>query len=140
MTELTMEVSRHLPHAPERVFDAWLDAGMLAKFMIPGPGMTVGETRADPKVGGAFLIEMIAPDAGAIPHTGEYLEIDRATRLKFTWNSPFGSQDSEVTLDLTPKDGGTDLKLTHVRFPSEESRDNHQNGWTAILETLEGAL
>jgi len=140
MAELSLEVSHHSAHAPERVFDAWLDPALLAKFMIPGSGMTVPEATSDASVGGRFRIIMRTPDNNDLPHEGEYLEIDRANRLQFTWNSPYSQDDSTVTLDFTARDGGTDIRLHQVRFPSEESRDNHQGGWTNILHAMEGAL
>ena len=60
-TELSLEVSRHLPHPPERVFDAWLDPEMLQKFMLPAPHMSVTAAENDPRVGGTFKIVMQAP-------------------------------------------------------------------------------
>ncbi len=141
MTELALEITRHLPFPPERVFDAWLDPEMMRKFLVPGPGMTVPEVRNDPVVGGRFRVVMQAPDMDeGWPHEGEYLEIDRATRLRFTWISGYTQEDSEVTLTLKPVNEGTHITLKHIRFPSEESRDNHQGGWTLILEALEKTL
>ncbi len=140
MTELSLEITRAIPHPPEKVFDAWLDPEMLAKFMLPGPNMSVPEAYSDAKVGGRFKIIMRAREAGDLPHEGEYKVIDRPNRLQFTWNSPYSQDDSTVTLDFTPTDKGTELRLHHIRFPSEESRNNHEGGWTRILETLEGAL
>ncbi len=139
-TDLKLEVTKTLAHPPEKVFDAWLDPAMLAKFMTPGPNMSVGKTHTDPKVGGEFLITMIAPEMGELAHTGKYLEIDRANKLAFTWVSFNSQEDSTVTLTFTPKDGGTELKLEHLRFPSEKSRDDHLGGWTHILETLAAAF
>ncbi|MCK0170166.1 SRPBCC domain-containing protein [Aliiroseovarius sp. S1123] len=136
MTELSLEISRHIPHPPERVFDAWLDPKLLAKFMVPGPGVTIPEAKVDPKVGGQFLIMMRVPEVGDLPHTGEYRVIDRATQLAFTWVSQNSQEDSVVTLDFAPKNGGTDLTLRHVRFPSEQSRDDHNGGWSRILDAL----
>ncbi|MBT2132599.1 SRPBCC family protein [Aliiroseovarius lamellibrachiae] len=140
MTELSLEISRHLPHPPERVFDAWLDPKMLSKFMIPGAGVSVPEATSDAKVGGRFRILMRVPGAGDLPHEGTYQTIDRATKLAFTWESHNSMENSVVTLDLAPKDGGTDLTLRHVRFPSEQSRDDHQGGWTSIIAKLEETL
>ncbi len=139
--DLSLKVSRHLPFPPERVFDAWLDPVMMQKFLVPAPGMTVPQATNDPRVGGRFRVVMQAPDVDeGWPHEGEYLEIDRANRLRFTWVSGYTQDNSEVTLALVPRDGGTDLTLTHIRFPNLESRDNHEGGWTLILEALEGAL
>ncbi|MFA3917882.1 SRPBCC family protein [Ruegeria hyattellae] len=140
MSDLSLDISHHMPYPPERVFDAWLDPEMLMKFMLPGPGMSVPEASSDAKVGGRFRIIMRAPEAGDLPHEGEYLEIDRPNRLRFTWVSPYSQDDSTVTLEFSARDGGTDVRLHHVRFPSEESRDNHQGGWTMILQALEAAL
>ena len=66
--------------------------------------------------------------------------IDRPNRLVFTWESPFSVDGSTVTLEFTPAGDGTLVRLTHVKFPSEESRDNHQRGWGHILQTLDGVL
>ncbi|MCK8485024.1 SRPBCC domain-containing protein [Aliiroseovarius sp. S2029] len=141
MTDLSLEITRHIPYPPERVFDAWLDPKMLTKFMIAGAGVTVPDATVDAKVGGRFCIIMRVPNAGDLPHEGEYRIIDRAKKLQFTWESHASTaEESIVTLDLTPKDGGTDLRLHHIRFPSEESRDNHKGGWTAILAKLDEAL
>lgn len=135
MSELSLTVSRHISAAPEKVFNAWLDPAMLAKFMTPGPNMTVPKAVTDAKEGGRFLVVMKA-DGDDMPHAGTYKEITPYSRIAFTWESPFSDPESVVTLVFVPKDGGTDLTLTHVKFPSEESRNNHEGGWTAILAAL----
>ena len=139
MTDLTLTTARVISAEPSRVFDAWLDPAMLARFMTPGPGMTVPKAAADPVEGGCFDIVMQAGD-DEIPHAGTYIEINRHSRLVFTWESPFSVEGSTVTLDFAPVDGGTEVTLTHVKFPSEESRDNHLGGWDGILGALDGAL
>lgn len=135
MNDLSVVVSRVFAAPAERVFEAWLDPETLSKFMTPGPGMTVPKATADPTVGGRFEIVMQAGDQ-QIPHAGTYKEISRHSRLAFTWESPFSEPDSVVTLDFEEVDGGVQLTLTHVKFPSQESRDNHEGGWTHILECL----
>lgn len=140
-TELSLEVTHHLPFPPERVFDAWLDPNMMARFMLPAPDMDPPDVTADPRVGGKFRVVMRSENApDGWPHDGEYLIIDRPNRLQFTWVSAYTQDDSTVTLDFTPKDGGTDVRLTHVRFPSDESRDNHKGGWARILERMNDVL
>ncbi|QMU56951.1 MAG: SRPBCC domain-containing protein [Boseongicola sp.] len=139
-TELQLETSRVINAPKEALFDAWLNPELLARFMTPGPGMTVPEAKTDPREGGDFLVVMRAGDQD-LPHTGTYRTIDRANRLAFTWKSPFSSlEDSVVTIDFAEADGGTEVKLSHLRFESEESRDNHKGGWGAILEALENAM
>jgi uncharacterized protein YndB with AHSA1/START domain len=136
MTELTLNVSRTINATPEKLFNAWLDPKMLARFMLPGDGMSVPSATCDPVEGGRFDIIMRAGDQD-IPHAGTYKKIDRHTQLVFTWESPFSVDGSTVTLKFTPVDAGTRVDLNHVKFPSQESRDNHDGGWVAILAALE---
>lgn len=140
MSDLSLTVRKTIPAPVEKVFDAWLDAGMLAKFMVPGPGMTVPKAEADGRQGGRFSIVMAAGEQ-EIPHAGTYLEVTPHSRIVFTWESPHSIDGSTVTLDFKPSgDGATEIALTHVKFANEEARDNHQSGWTAILEKLGTAV
>ncbi|MFD1158308.1 SRPBCC family protein [Roseovarius aestuarii] len=134
-TDLSLTVTRSIAAPPERVFDAWLDPDMLMQFMQPGPGMTTPSATTDAKVGGRFDLIM-KNDADEMPHGGVYQEIDRPNRIMFSWESPFSVEGSTVTLDFRPEGDGTHVTLTHIRFPNQESRDNHEGGWTAILARL----
>ena len=135
-TELHLACDRFIAAPPEKLFDAWLDPDMLARFMRPGENMSVPKVNTDPKVGGRFLIVMRVGDQD-LPHEGTYKTIDRPNRLAFTWESPMSPiEGSTVTVDFDAAEGGTNVRLTHVRFPSEESRSNHEAGWGRILATL----
>lgn len=139
-TELKLETSRLIAAPRERLFDAWLDPKMLARFMTPGPNMSVPEAKTDPKVGGRFLVVMRTGDKD-LPHQGTYRTIDRPNRLAFTWESPMSPvEGSTVTIDFGEAEGGTMVTLRHVRFPNEQSRDNHKAGWGHILDSLAGSV
>lgn len=139
MSELSLSVSRNIAAPRDKVFKAWLDPIMLAKFMKPMAGTKVPKVTSDATEGGRFEIVM-AIGEDEIPHSGIYKEISPHERLVFTWESPFSLPDSTVTLDFAEADGGTDVTLTHVKFPSQESLDNHKGGWTGILESLAASL
>ncbi len=131
--ELSLTVSSTIHASAEKVFDAWLDPQSLAKFMLPKPGMVNPAVELEAKPGGRFRIDMNVGDE-IIPHSGEYLEINRPLRLSFSWESPFSGDDSRVTIDFrSVNDTTTEVTLNHVRFPNEETRDNHQGGWANIL-------
>ncbi len=134
-TDLRLTTDRVIKASPEKVFNAWLDPKMLARFMQPGPDMTVPKASSDATVGGGFEIVMRAGDQD-IPHKGTYREISPHDRIVFTWESAFSPAESEVTLDLRPDGAGTHITLTHVTFYDEETRDNHNGGWMNILATL----
>lgn len=112
---------------------------MLRQFMMPAAGMSVPKASNDPKEGGRFEIIMKAGE-NEIPHGGTYREIKPHKRIVFTWESPFSVADSTVTLKFDPTADGTHVTLTHVRFPDEESSDNHKGGWTGILDALNEKL
>ena len=140
MNDLTLSVSKTINAAIEDVFDAWLDPVMLAQFILPMPGMPQPQVDNDPRQGGCFTIVMQV-GADKIPHTGEYLEMSRPNKLVFSWNSPFSTDGSKVTIVLSKVDAGTtDVELTHIKFIDEEARTNHEGGWKNILDELNEAL
>jgi uncharacterized protein YndB with AHSA1/START domain len=92
-----VEVRRRLPAPIAEVFEWWTQAEKLEQWMSP-----VGSASAsvDLRVGGAFEIVMKSGDT-AIPHTGKFVEIEKPTRLVFTWVSPYtGPETSLVTVEL----------------------------------------
>lgn len=138
MTELELTVSRKISASREKVFNAWLSPAMLAEFMrIPTDSGGPSKVKTDPVKGGRFSIVMITPDR-EVPHAGTYLEIDPYSRLSFTWESPHSLDDSVVTIDLAEVGPNTtEITLRQVKFRSEQARDGHVSGWTAILNALE---
>lgn len=137
---LELTLTKTIPAPRKQVFEAWLSPEALAKFMTPGPGMTVPEANVDAKEGGAFLIVMQAGEK-KMPHTGVYKSIKQFEELSFTWESEHSTVDSLVTLtfkETGPKE--TELTLHQRGFANEEMRNNHQGGWGAINEALTAAL
>ncbi len=140
MTDLTVNVSKKI-HAPiEKVFDAWLDPKMLSLFMMPMSGMPESDIENDARKGGRFTIIMHAGD-DLLPHTGEYLEINRPNKLVFTWVSHCSVDDSTVTLNFTKvNDNTTNVSLSHIKFIDEKTRSDHEGGWSNILDSLNDIL
>jgi uncharacterized protein YndB with AHSA1/START domain len=136
MTDLKVELEKTINAPIEKVFDAWLDAKTLSRFMTPRPGMPEPRTEVDARQGGGFTIYMLVGDR-EIPHKGQYLEIVRPKKLVFTWETPFSVPESTVTVRFTAVDSNTThINLIHLKFRDEEARGNHQGGWTAILDKL----
>ena len=135
MSDLSLTCRRVIKASPETVYGAWLDPVMMARFMSPRPDMHVREARADARVGGRFFVMMVGEKD--FPHEGTYKVLEPHSRIVFTWEAPWSAPDTQVELRFTPVPDGTEVVLTHVRFTSEESRDNHQAGWTGILDKLE---
>lgn len=133
-----MKLERVLPLSARRAFEAWLDPDALAVFMCAAPGMRITEVEVDPRVGGAFLIMMTIGERD-LPHRGEYLEIERYSRLAFTWRSHHAGEGSRVTLTFEALGAKqTRLILEHVGL-EESARESHVAGWSRILD-LAGTL
>jgi uncharacterized protein YndB with AHSA1/START domain len=130
----TAIVRRLVGASPEVVFDAWLDVGALSVFMCPDPARAA-QVECDPRVGGRLRILMVYPDSNS-EVLGEYLELDRPRRLRFSW-VPDGRYRSIVSVDLEPR--GTDqtmMTITHTLLPDELVRA-YDEGWTSIARHLE---
>ena len=141
MAELSVNINKTIHGPIEKVFDAWLNPKLLAKFMKGMPDKTDTDVEIDAREGGRFTFVMHVGD-DKIAHTGEYVEISRPDKLVFTWVSRYSTVDnSTVTLNFTKiEDNKTNISLTHVRFIDEESRSGHEEGWRNILDTLYGIM
>ena len=140
MTDLTVNLNKTINAPIEKVFDAWLDPGMLTRFILPEPGMPQPDVENDAREGGRFTIIMHVGD-DKIPHTGSYLTVDRPRQLVFSWESPYSTDDSTVTLDFRAIDANTtNVELTHVKFLNEEARSDHEDGWGNILDKLDEVI
>ncbi len=136
MSELEVKVRKVIRANRVKVFDAWLDPISLSRFMMPMKGMPEPEVSNDPKEGGKFEIIMDTGES-KLPHTGEYLEIVRPERLVFSWHSAASPKGSQVAITFKAlADNETELELVHTKFLDEERRNNHERGWSLIVETL----
>ena len=134
-----LRISRVLPADPETVFAAWTDPASLRQWFDPG-GVSVTVAEIDARVGGRLVINMRGNESGRdFPHEGEFLEVEPPRRLVFSWRTPW-ERESQVTIELTPCDGGTELTLIHERIPDAKLRDDYRGGWSRVLESLEGHL
>ncbi len=120
------------------VFDAFVQAKHAQRWMCPR-GMTIPQSVFNPRVGGRFRIEMLARDGSKFAAAGVYREIVRPERLAYTWqwlgkNMP--NAETLITVALSERAAGTELRMTHAGFPDAPMRDSHEEGWTSSLNKL----
>lgn len=145
----TLTMTRVIKAPRERVFAAWTRPEMIRQWFGPET-REVMDVKAEGHVGGAYSITM-GPDrtlkkvdedcltdpGAAIAVRGEYVEVSPYDRVSFTWRADWApGEESLVTISLRDVVEGTELKLEHTRFSTEQSKTGHENGWGRGLEKL----
>jgi uncharacterized protein YndB with AHSA1/START domain len=139
-----IRLERTIRARAESVFDAWLSPQILRRWWLAGADWETPVAEVDPRVGGRLRLVMRSPDGEEFGGSGEYLEIERPTRLVFTWTwdgheGHEGTQVIEVDFDQRA-DGTTQVVVTNRGLPDEESKRSHREGWESSLDHLARAL
>jgi glutathione S-transferase len=139
MPALSLQVRRHIQASRARVFDAWTKPELIMKWFA-GPACQLTAAKNDLRVGGEYAFTLRKADSGDSVLKGIYREITPPARLVFTWNGCTDTAQKDatlVTVELTEKNGGTEVCITHENFQSAESCEQHQQGWTCLLENMD---
>jgi len=136
----SLEITR-LVNAPRaRVYAAWTDPKQLKEWWGP-EGIRTQSFTADVRVGGKYRWELINEEGEEMSVFGEYRELVGGKKIVFTWkwedDEDWKTHISVVTIGLSDRDGGTEVRLVHDKLPSQESRDRHTQGWNSVLDRLE---
>lgn len=134
----TVTVERRLAAPPEAVFDAWLNPDHAGNWLFRTEGGVLERCEIDPRVGGGFRIDERRGDELA-EHFGEFVEIERPSRLAFDFWTSFSGERTRIAIELAPDGAGSALTLTHEGV-WEDWADKTRQGWTTILENLARAL
>jgi uncharacterized protein YndB with AHSA1/START domain len=144
--DATLILRRMLNATPERAFRAWTSPEHIKQWMQPEPGMVVPLASMDLRVGGKFRIQMKTPDGEFFTAVGEFREVKPPTRLVYTWDwekdgcgEEFGEvegKSSLITIEFLKRGEQTEFVLTHSRFATVESRDNHARGWSRAADNF----
>ena len=141
MTARVAMVRRVLPAPPDIVYDEWLDPVGMAEWMCPRPARAV-KIALEPLVGGSLHID-IEDSGSSLYVTGQYVELDRPRRLRFTWScSAWADPSAQSVVTVSLEDHGADqtmMTIEHEQLPPEET-DSHRRGWPAVAVQLEDAL
>ena len=137
---MSLEVKRVINAPRDRVYAAWTDPAQLRQWFGP-ENVQTRNLVADARLGGKFQWDLTNPEGEEMTVVGEYRELQSGRRVVFTWkwqdDEDWERHESIVTVEFSDCDGGTEVRLTHERLPSEESCDRHSEGWTSLLKKLE---
>lgn len=121
------------------VWKAWTESDHLLRWMCPA-NFNVLFAENELRIGGRWRSGMRSPEGEDFIHCGEYVEIEKPSRLVFThqWerNSLEPQANTMITVVLDERDGKTDMIFIHAGLATVESACSHQNGWTGAFEYL----
>ena len=141
---LSVRLTKLLPAPPERVFEAWIKPELMTLWWGP-QGFTGLKAEADPRPGGAFLIE-IGNDEGEVHKmAGIFTELSppellcmevRHRTFEGADRRPEGYIPTTVRVELRAQADGTELTLIHSGFLDAAQVSRFQGGWGGSLDKL----
>ena len=136
----SLQIKRFINAPRDRVYRAWTDPAQLKEWWGPD-GVQTRNFTADARIGGKYRWDLINQEGEEMSVFGEYRELVAGKKIVFTWkwddDDDWKTCDSVVTIELSDRDGGTELTLRHEKLPSEASRDRHNEGWNSVIDRLE---
>jgi len=139
---LALEQVRVFDASTEQVFRLFTDPTELAKWWGPH-GFTTPEIQIDVRVGGSLRFTMQPPEGEAFHLSGEFLEIQPPSKIRFTfrWDEPVpDDRETVAAVSLESLGGSTGVTLTHGDFATEERLELHRSGWADSFEKLDAVL
>jgi len=141
-TQQALRIERTFSATPEEVFDAWTSPEVLKRWWAAGEDWQGTFAEVDVRTGGQIRLGMRSPDGDEYFGGGEYREVQPPSRLVYTWtweDSPDSpSAGSLVTVEFEAAgETSTRVVLTHDGLGTEESREQHSDGWNACFDNLE---
>lgn len=134
----------HVAAPPERVFKALTDSSELALWFT-NPSCPVKVWEMDARPGGRYRYqtkkgELVVNQVDEFECHGEILEFDAPRLLVYSWIANWHDDKAQRTIvrwELTPKSGGTQVKVTHSGLRNiPVARQDYSGGWIGVLAGL----
>lgn len=109
------------------VYQAWVSSDTV---IPPATRMDV-----NPVVGGHYRLYMDTPEFSG-RNEGVFSHVDPRQHVTYTWEWNGDGEITTIDVRFLETTTGTQIKLKHTGFLSEESRSNHDQGWDAYIEGL----
>jgi uncharacterized protein YndB with AHSA1/START domain len=133
----TLRIERTFRAPVEAVFDAWTSEEVIRRWWHTELGWETAEAEVDPHVGGVVRVVMRDPSKDVeYGGGGNYTEIERPTRLAFTWIWDDDTRRTLIELDFEETDGVTTVRFTHSGLWDEEAVRSHEDGWGKLFDNL----
>jgi uncharacterized protein YndB with AHSA1/START domain len=137
----TLRIERTFRAPAEAVFDAWTSEEVLRRWWRAGHDWETPVAEVDLRVGGALRVVMRDPVKDVeYGGSGVYTEIERPSRLAFTWVWDNEPTRMLVEVDFEERDGITTVRFTHSGLWDEDAVRSHEDGWRKLFDNLDRAL
>lgn len=125
------------------IWDAWtLPEHFSVWFGTEAVEIPLDSLTMDVRVGGALIAEMVLPDGNRINWLGEYVEVDRPSRLVLTLTDEPGTDPGEPMIaTFVEVAGGTEVTMSQPigSFTAEQVQAT-TDGYNAFYDSLERLL
>jgi uncharacterized protein YndB with AHSA1/START domain len=137
MSRDTVYLERTYDAPAERVFEAWTSPEVMRRWWQAEVGWETSAAEVDLRVGGAVRVVMRDPVKDAeYGGGGRYTEIERPTRLAFTWLWDDDTRRTLIEIDFEEDGGVTTVRFSHSGLWDEEAVRSHEGGWNGVLDSL----
>jgi len=135
---LAIEGELWLAAPPSRVFRALTTPALLEAWWGDASVYTTHDWQLQPDVGAPWRCEVRLRNGRRHHIAGTVLEVVPDRRLRFSWQPSWdGMPRTEVSFELAPRRGGTQLALRHHGFQADFSGlETHRVGWPWVLGWL----
>jgi uncharacterized protein YndB with AHSA1/START domain len=130
-----LSVERTMTSPPGVLFRAWTEH-FDQWFAAPGTLLM------KPEIDVPFFFETHF-EGGRHPHYGRFLRIVPEELVELTWvTGDPGTKGAEtvITVEFSPHQEGTLIRLNHAGFSDEETRDGHEQAWPLGLDHLDQCM
>ena len=139
----SLRVARLIKAPRERVFEAWTTPADIMSWFGP-EGCQVHSAKLNLRQGGEYHLRLKTETFGEILLHVLFMEVKHPSKLIYTWNFSghpkleFG--ESLVAVEFVDRKDWTEIQINHDGLPSEEVREDHNQGWKGCLDKLERHL
>ena len=139
-----VEVRRLLAASPSRVFAAFSDPSLVARWLRPSPDVKLTVLKFEFEPGGTYRFAYDDPGGQRMVVGGAFRAIEAPSHIVFSWviepPDEHAGIDSEVSVQLVARGASTELTIRHANFGRADADQRHDQGWRGALDLLEARL
>lgn len=140
LENVTLTVNRVINASLEKVWDTWTKPEEISKWWLPDGFTLPHPHKIDLQVEGEFEYHMQPPEGEKFYVRGTFKEIIIHSLIKSSWRWSGSDDETLLTVMFNETDSGTELKIVHEKFPDQEQKEKHLQGWMGMVDRMEKIL